>query len=107
MPGKNVISELDYKDAVSLMDSKIIEKNHSILDSTVDDIEDSKLICKIPEIELFQMRTEIFYLIPDFLKNDPKLKDLKQDIELYKNLYENLAKKLNEFVDETSEKLKN
>ena len=109
MPGKNAISELDYKDAVSLIDSKIIEKNHSILDSTVDDIEDSKLICKIPEIELFQMRTEIFYLIPDFLKNpnDPKLKGLKQDIELYKNLYENLAKKLNEFIDKASESLKN
>ena len=109
MPGKNVISELDYKDAVSLIDSKIIEKNHSILDSTVDDIEDSKLICKIPEIELFQMRTEIFYLIPDFLKspNDPKLKGLKQDIELYKNLYEKLAEKLNVFIDEASESLKN
>ena len=55
------------------------------------------------------MRTEIFYLIPDFLKNpnDPKLKDLKQDIELYKNLYENLAKKLNEFIDKASESLKN
>ena len=36
MPGKNAISELDYNDAVSLIDSKIIEKNHSILDSTVD-----------------------------------------------------------------------
>ena len=109
MPGKNDVSKLDYKDAISLIDSKIIEKNHSLLDSTIIDIEDSALICKIPEIELFKMRTEIFYLIPDYLKdtNDPKLMGLKKDIEFYKKSYEDLAKKLNTFIDVTSISLKN
>ena len=73
MPGKNV-SELKYQDALELMESKTIKDNHTLLDSTVESIEDSTLICENPEIELIPMRTEVFYLIPDFLVNptDPK-----------------------------------
>lgn len=70
MEGEDLDFTLDYKKAASLMDSEIINRNHNILDSTVDCIEDSVLICENPEIELNPMRTEIFYLTPDFL-TDP------------------------------------
>ena len=50
MPGKNV-SELKYQDALELMESKTIKDNHTLLDSTVESIEDSTLICENPEIE--------------------------------------------------------
>ena len=65
MPSKN-FSELKYKDAVELMESSTIQTNHTLLDSTVESIEDSTLICENPEIELIPMRTKVFYLIPDF-----------------------------------------
>ena len=108
MPGKNEIEELDYKKAVILMDSKIIEKNHKLLDSTVANIEDSTLFCENPEIELVPMRSQIFYLMPDFLKkqNEPRLEELKKDIELYKREYENLCKQINDIVKESSDSLK-
>ena len=107
MPGKNVISELDYKEAVSLINLEIVEKNHNLLDSCINEIEDSELICKNPEVELFKIRSEIFYLEPDFLKNpnEEKLKGLKKDITLYKNRYECLAKTINEFIDKASKSL--
>ena len=108
MPGKNV-SELKYQDALELMESKTIKDNHTLLDSTVESIEDSTLICENPEIELIPMRTEVFYLIPDFLVNptDPKIIELKRDIYLYKGGYESLCKSLNVFIDKISIQLKN
>ena len=107
MPGKIVISELDYKEAASLINLEIVEKNHNLLDSCINEIEDSELICKNPEVELFKIRSEIFYLEPDFLKNpnEEKLKGLKKDITLYKNRYECLAKTINEFIDKASKSL--
>ena len=104
---ENEIS-IEYKEAVSLMDSAIIEKNHQILDSAVKDIEDSVLICENPEIELIQMRSEVFFLMPDYLKNptDPNLLKFKKDIKLYKDGYENLCKKLNDYIEKVSESLK-
>ena len=107
MPGKNV-SELKYQDALELMESKTIKDNHTLLDSTVESIEDSTLICENPEIELIPMRTEVFYLIPDFLVNptDPKIIELKKDIYLYKGGYESLCKRLNDFIDKISKQLK-
>ena len=107
MPGKIVISELDYKEAASLINLETVEKNHNLLDSCINEIEDSELICKNPEVELFKIRSEIFYLEPDFLKNpnEEKLKGLKKDITLYKNRYECLAKTINEFIDKASKSL--
>ena len=108
MPGKNV-SELKYKDALVLIESATINKNHSILDSTVENIEDSTLICENPEIELIPMRSEVFYLMPDFLvkPNDPKIIELKKDIFIYKGGYESLCKSLNDFIDKISKSLQN
>lgn len=122
MPGKNEISDLHYNEAASLMDSEIIIKNHKILDSAVENIEDSVLICENPEIELNKMRSQVFYLIPEFLENlpnyekineivniDPKTKEkiqLKGEIEKYKKDYESLCSQINKFVDTTSESLK-
>ena len=108
MPGKNEIEELDYKKAVTLMDSKIIETNHKLLDSSIADIDDSTLFCENPEIELVPMRTQIFYINPDFLENptESRFIELKKDIELYKRQYEKLCNKINVFVGETSDSLK-
>ena len=108
MPTKN-FSELKYKDAVKLMDSSTIQTNHTLLDSTVESIEDSTLICENPEIELIPMRTKVFYLIPDFLVNpiDDKIIELKKDIFIYKGGYESLCKRLNDFIDKISKSLQN
>ena len=83
MEGEDLVLNLDYQKAASLIDSEIINRNHNILNSTVDCIEDSVLICEKYEIELNPMRSEIFNFIPDFLKDPYKkeLKNLKKEIE--------------------------
>ena len=109
MEGEDLVLNLDFKKAASLMDSEIINRNHNILDSTVDCIEDSVLICENPEIELNPMRSEIFYLIPDFL-TDPdeiELKNLKKEIEDYKIEFESLCRQVNDFANRTTVSLKN
>ena len=109
MSGKNNLSELSYKNAVKLIDSSIVTENHNILESTMNDIEDSVLICENPEIELNPMRSQIFYLMPDFLidTNDDQLLKIKKEIELYKNEYESLCNIMNEFVNKTNKSLNN
>ena len=108
MPGKNEIDELDYKKAVTLMDLIIIDQSHKLLDSSVVDIEDSSLFCENPEIELGPIRTQIFHINPDFLENptEPRLIELKKDIEAYKGEYEKLCNQINKFVNDISESLK-
>ena len=107
MLGKSSISEIDYNQAVNLMNSTIIEKNHNILDLTVDDIEESALICEYPEIELNPMRSQIFYLMPEFLidTNEEKLLKVKKEIEFYIKEYEKLCNKMNDFGDKTNKYL--
>ena len=108
MPGKNEIS-IEYQKAVSLMDLVIIEENHKLLDIAVNNIEESVLICENPEIELFQMRSDVFFLLPDYLNNptDSKLIELKKDLKLYKDGYENLCQKLNDYIGNVSKSLMN
>ena len=60
---KNSISEIGYCQAVTLLNSLVIEKNYNILDLTVCNIEESTLICEYPEIELNYMRSQICYLM--------------------------------------------
>lgn len=109
MPGKNELSELDYKEAETLMDSLIIRNNHKILDKTIDNIEDSTLICENPEIELNKMRSEVFYIMPDFLiePKDAQTKELKYKIKLYIENYESLCNQINKLVETTSKSLNN
>ena len=100
MPGTNVISKLEYKEAESKIGSTIIKENHKILNSAVGNLEDSILICQYPELEINPMRTQVFYIPPEFLENptDAKLKELKKNIDLYKDQYESLSKQLNDYI---------
>ena len=109
MPEKNLISELSYKDAEALLDSVIIEKNHKLLNGTMDNINESVIICENPKVEICPMRTEIFYIPPNFLKDptDDSLKIVKRDIEIYKENFEDLSKEANEFTEKSFKMLTN
>ena len=100
MPGKNVISNLEYQNAEKKIGSKIIQENHKILNSAIGNLEDSILICNYPELEINPMRTQVFYIPPEFLESpsDDKLIELKKQIDLYKDQYESLCKQLNDYI---------
>ena len=109
MPGTNVISKLEYKEAESKIGSNMVKKNHDILNSAVGNLEDSILICEYPDLEISPMRTKIFYVPPEFLDDhsDAKLNEFSILIDLYKNEYESLCTKLNDYIkNKTVKKLK-
>ena len=76
MAGDSLIDNLEYKDAKKMIQLPIIDENHRVLENASRHMEDSALICENPEIQLNQMRTEVFFLIPDFLV-EPEDKNLK------------------------------
>ena len=109
MPGTNVISKLEYKEAESRIGSNMVKKNHDILNLAVENLEDSILISEYPDLEIIPMRTKIFYVPPEFLDDhsDAKLKEFSILIDLYKNEYESLSEKLNDYIEnKMSKKLK-
>ena len=75
MAGENILDILGYQEARRMMQMPIIDKNHRVLEDATRHVDDSVLICETPEIQLNEMRTEVF-LMPDFLE-DPTDKDLK------------------------------
>ena len=104
----DLISNLDYNLAESIIRIQLINDNHLLLDSTLNTIEDTSLMLENPEIDLNPMRTQIFFIKPAFLMNptEPYLKDLSKDIEEYQEAYENLCTQINSFTVEVSNSLK-
>ena len=105
----NSLSDMNYNDAETLMSSEIINNNHKLLEKTENTIEDSVIICEEPQIEISPMRTEIFFVPPEFIKN-PKnetLKSLSTDIDLYRNEYRKLAENANELSEKALKSLHN
>jgi len=100
MPGRDAISNLEYQEAESKFSSKIIKENHKILNSAIGNLENSILICEYPELEINPMRTQVFYITPEFLESpsNDKLKELKNQIDLYKNQFESLCHQLNDYI---------
>ena len=109
MAGDNLLENLEYNEAKQMINIEIVDENHRILENTTRIVEDSVLICENPEIQLNQMRTEVFFLKPDFF-NNPTSKNqnfLKKNIELNIQGFEKLCKDLNKFVKEISLSLNN
>ena len=109
MAGDNLLENLEYNEAKQMINIEIVDENHRILENTTRIVEDSVLICENPEIQLNQMRTEVFFLKPDFF-NNPTNKNqnfLKKNIELNIQGFEKLCKDLNKFVKEISLSLNN
>ena len=61
MAGDNLIESLEYSDAKKMIQLPIIDENHKVLEDASRHMEDSVLICENPEIQLNQMRTEVFF----------------------------------------------
>jgi len=106
---QNSLSEMNYDEAENLMSSDIINKNHKLLNKTENRINDSVMICEEPQIDMSPMRTEIFFVPPEFIKNpkDETLKSLLIDINLYKSKYGKLAMNANQLYEKGFKSLHN
>ena len=107
MAGESLIEKLEYKEAKEIIKLPKIDENHRILENTTKKINDSLLTLETPEIELSQIRTEIFFLKPDFFKSpkNQKEKFLKANIELYIASFKKLCIEYNKFISQISKGL--
>ena len=107
MAGESLIEKLEYNEAKQIIKIPKIDENHLILENTTKKISDSLLTLETPEIELSQIRTEIFFLKPDFFKSpkNQKEKFLKANIELYIASFKKLCTEYNNFISEISKGL--
>ena len=107
MAGESLIEKLEYNEAKQIIKIPKIDENHRILENTTKKISDSLLTLETPEIELSQIRTEIFFLKPDFFKSpkNQKEKFLKANIELYIASFKKLCTEYNNFISEISKGL--
>ena len=107
MAGESLIEKLEYNEAKEMINLPKIDENHRILEETTRKINDSLLTLETPEIELSPIRTEIFFLKPEFFKSPqgPKEKFLKTNIELYIASFKKLCVELNNFISDISKGL--
>ena len=105
-PIKISISELNYKDAGSLLGSKIIDKNFILLNQTIDNLNNSLIASQNSNISEINVS---FFSFPSFLDNPTKnaLKIVKADLEFYKRKYEELTENANNLSLTTSELFEN
>ena len=103
------ISDLSYKEIESLMGSKIIQKNHILINETLENINNMLLTCENSSLEIIQINPEISFSLPEFLENPttPALKVAKSDIVLYKRKYEELILNINNLTNTAIEYFKN
>ena len=105
-PIKISISELNYKDAGSLLGSKIIDKNFILLNQTIDNLNNSLKASQNSNISEINVS---FFSFPSFLDNPTKnaLKIVKADLEFYKRKYEELTENTNNLSLTSSELFEN
>ena len=107
MAGESLIEKLEYNEAKEMINLPKVDENHRLLEETTRKINDSLLTLETPEIELSPIRTEIFFLKPEFFKSPkgPKEKFLKTNIELYIASFKKLCVELNNFISDISKGL--
>ena len=101
------ISFLNYEEAKTLLNSEMIENNHLLLNNVLNNLNNSITLCQ--KLNITDIPSEINYTSPDFLVSPTKsdLKLVKNDLDLYKDKYEELSKEVKVLVNSSTEFLVN
>ena len=99
------VSDLSYEKAEKILNLPIIEQNHNLLNRSLSIINDSILICENSNFSI--INSTLNYLAPNFLNMATKtaLKIVKNDLEFYKDKYEELIENINNFTLQASNSL--
>ena len=67
------------------------------------------LICDNPDIELPPIKTQLNFLVPQVIRKskEPYVINLKNDLNMYRKLYEKHSKQVNQIIEKTKESIKN
>ena len=100
---------INYDTAEKLINSKVIEENHNLLNESLNNINELILMNDNINFSIIQTIVSINPENLDFLfaSNESSLQVAKDDIELYKSRYCNLSQETNSFTKEISDSLNN
>jgi len=92
------LSDLSYEKAEKIMNLLIIGENHNLLNRSLSKINDSLIIIENSNFSF--IKSKLNYMTPNFLNVTTKtaLKIVKTDLEFYKDKYEELIEKINNFT---------
>ena len=67
------------------------------------------VICDNPDTELPKVPEQLNFILPLSLRtsNEPYVKNIKKDLNLYRTLYEKHSKEINKIIDKTKDSIKN
>ena len=99
------VSDLSYEKAEKILNLPIIEQNHNLLNRSLSIINDSIIICENSNFSI--INSTLNYMTPNFLNMATKtaLKIVKNDLEFYKDKYEELIENINNFTLQASNSL--
>ena len=92
------LSDLSYEKGEKIMNLLIIGENHNLLNRSLSKINDSLIIIENSNFSF--IKSKLNYMTPNFLNVTTKtaLKIVKTDLEFYKDKYEELIEKINNFT---------
>jgi myosin protein heavy chain len=95
----------DLKEAV--LNPTIIDNSIESLNKVSDAMSLPLLICEKPDIELPKIKTQLNFQIPNSMKKskDPYVVSLRDDINMYRKLYEKHSKRINEIIEKTKKSI--
>ena len=104
---EHVQSDPDLKNA--LLDTKEIDQNIDSLKQVNEKLSLPLLICKNPDIELPNVKTQLNFLVPPTIRKskEPYVVSLRNDINMYRKLYEKHSKRVNELIKTTRDSITN
>lgn len=93
----------------ALLNPKIIDDNIENLQKVNQTISYPILICDNPDIELPLVKSQLNFLLPAQIRKskEPYVINIKNDLNMYKKLYEKYSKKVNDIISKTKESIKN
>ena len=95
----------DFKEAV--LNPTVIDQNIESLNKVSDAMRTLILICEKPDIELPKLKTQVNFQLPSTMKKskEPYVVSLRNDINMYRKLYEKHSKRVNDIIEKTKKSI--
>ena len=102
---QQIQNDPDMKNAV--LNTKEIDQNIDSLKQVNEKLSLPLLICEKPDIELPAVKTQLNFVVPSTIRKskEPYVVSLRNDINMYRKLYEKHSKRVNEIIAITKESI--
>ena len=103
----NLSQDSEIKEAI--INPVILDNNIDKLKKVNETISLPFLICENPDMELPYVKNQLNFLLPASIRKskEPYVVNIKNDINMYRKLYEKHSKRVNEIIEKTKDSIKN